>query len=139
MRKLFICIMIFAAAKMYGQDIDWQQTSEWKLYDTHGIKSFDATPEKIQNFKSALLDSQMIKNFLSNVTKMIFADAPVWMGYHIASCITKDGKLKLFYISTYGGFFYDSEKKIYYQIREEARNGWLDYLSHAEAALQTAQ
>jgi hypothetical protein len=139
MRKSFICIMFIVATRTHAQDIDWQQTSIWKLYDTRSIRSLGTPIEKILQSKSAFLDSVDIKNFLSAVTKMPSADAPVWMGYYVVSCVTKEGELKLFYISVYGGFFYDRDKKIYYQVAEDARKEWLDYFSQAEVALQISK
>jgi len=122
---------------MHAQDIDWRQTSNWRLYDSRSIRNFDVPTEKILQSKSNVLDSGSIYDFLSAATKMDSGDSPVWMGYYVASCKTRAGETKLFYISVYGGFFYDRDKKVYYLIAEDSRKGWLDYLLHVEASLQT--
>jgi hypothetical protein len=139
MKLFYTIILLMSLSKLFSQEINWAKTSNWKLYDSHGLKGYDLTPEKLTGINNDSLNIDSVRDFLSVVSVLPSDNPPVWMGHYIASCKTQNGAIKIIYISTYGGFFYDAAEKKYYQLLPDKTKDWLEYFSEKEASIQSSR
>jgi hypothetical protein len=129
MKKLFLILFLFSASYAFSQTINWQQTHGWRLYHLHDKKGMRVLPDSLSLANSRALDDDSIQFFLSGVSKIQRGDEPVWMGAIILSCLDSTGSFRKIDVSVYGGFFYDEQLRKYFQVREEIRTAWLEYLT----------
>src|ERR1700726_1670668 len=137
MKISYLFLILLSTGSCYSQDIEWQNTDSWKLYDIHDKKAFRYSPDTLQSFKSIVLDKNKMQAFLNNVTVIPKEDEPVWMGFYIATCKLKDGSKEVIYISMYGDFFYDIKTKTYYQLPSNLKDDWFNYLTDEGTILQS--
>jgi hypothetical protein len=131
--------MIFLGNRIFSQEINWKETKNWRLYDIQDKRAFNYPIDSLSNFKSTPLNSDNMLPFLSNVSLIPIERTPLWMGFYVTTCQTKEDKIKKIEISIYGGFFYDEEEKKYYQLPLDIRKNWLNYLSDCNAKLQSSR
>jgi hypothetical protein len=138
MKKISVSILLTSFLFIRNancQNVNWAETSNWKLYKIHEKRAFSYSIDTLINFKFALLNNDSMRIFLSNVSIIPYEKTPLWMGFYVASCQLNDGTIKKIEIGTYGGFFYDEKEKKYYQLPLEIRKEWLDYLADSGADL----
>jgi hypothetical protein len=132
MRKLFFILFVFSASQLPAQTINWQQTRGWRIYDLHDKKGMRTPIDSLKNFRSIALDDDSVKYFLTDVREIHHGDEPVWMGAIIVSCIDSSAVLRKVDVSVYGGFFYDEQLKKYFQLRDNVKQEWVEYLESKE-------
>jgi len=112
MKLFYLIIMIFLGNRIFSQEINWKETKNWRLYDIQDKRAFNYPIDSLSNFKSTPLNSDNMLPFLSNVSLIPIERTPLWMGFYVTTCQTKEDKIKKIEISIYGGFFYDEEENI---------------------------
>ncbi|HMH33653.1 MAG TPA: hypothetical protein VK543_11515 [Puia sp.] len=137
MKLIVLVLALFMESKSFCQTNIWQETSNWRIYNIKSKESFNYSLDTLSHFKNIRLNDDSMKVFLSNVSPIPIERIPVWMGFYIASCQTKNGTNLKLEISTYGGFFYNEKDKKYYELSPEMRIGWLNYFAESEVALQS--
>jgi len=125
---LVIVLLIFIN-NCFSQDIKWQETKKWKLYNIQEFAVFNYPLDTLKNFTSITLDKDLIQTFLTTSVKLPKDEYSVWMGLYFATCEFPEGKVRKIEISVFGGFFYDEITKSYYQLPLKIRNDWIDYIS----------
>jgi hypothetical protein len=135
----WIIVLLFPTINSFSQNIDWNKTSDWKLYDIHTSKAFDYSLDTLNKFKNVSLDEDTLKMFLNNLSIIQSDQTPVWMGFYVASCKMMDGSYAKIDISVYGGFFYVEKIKTYFRLLPEYSNAWMDYLTQKGVILQSSQ
>lgn len=121
----FFMILFLPFAK--AQDINWQTAQHWRLYKIPVRTGFSVSTDSLSSFKSIELDTDKMKTFLAEAHP-ISTESYAWMGLYVASYELKDQKRRKILFSTYGGFFYDETTDKYFQVTQEVRNQWLQYL-----------
>ena len=129
MKLLFVFVILFFSSKNYAQQINWQQTKNWRLYDAHSLRGFNNPDEKILAAKNIELNLDSIKEYLTSVTLYTPENNPVWMGNYIVSFQTNDQQTNIIYVSIYGGFMYDSKDHIYFKLEDDDGENLNNYLS----------
>jgi hypothetical protein len=124
---LIVVFMLFGDYS-FSQEIAWQNTLHWKLYDIHGKKGFDYSPDTLQYFKNIPLADTEMHKFLTKAAIWPPEKYGLWMGLFVASYETLDNRPRKIIISSYGGFFYDSLTMRYYELPEEIRSDWQRFI-----------
>jgi len=130
MKKLFFILLLFSASYSFSQSMNWQQMRGWKIYDLHDKKGMRTPVDSLKYFRSITLDDDSIKYFLLGATEIHHGDEPVWMGAIILSGVDSSGIFSKVDVSVYGGFFYDEKTRKYYQVRDEVKEEWMEYLTN---------
>ena len=125
---LWILTLLFSSV-CYGQDINWIKTTHWKLYNIHDKAAFNYSVDTLQYFKNTPLDDSTMHHFLKPVSLWPVEKYSLWMGLFVASFETEDKRLQKIIISFYGGFFYDPLTKRYYELPEDERKAWYQYIN----------
>jgi hypothetical protein len=127
---IFTAIIVFMSmGTAFAQELDWQKANNWKIYSINQFAVFNYPPDTLKNFRSVDLNDDTIKSFLIKVRKLSKEESPVWMGLYFLTCQILNEPVRKVEVSVYGGFFYDEFTKTYYELPEEIRGSWLDYLS----------
>ena len=111
-----------------AQEIDWQKADKWKIYNVGSRVGLTCSLDSLQNFKSIDLNIDTMRQFLAGVGAWPKNQNSLWMGLYVLSC-DLEGKKRKIIASTTGGFFYDDTSGRYYQLSEEKRSAWFDYLT----------
>jgi len=133
MKYLIVSLLIGFGSRVTGQ-IDWNSTSDWKVYKIRGRALFSYPADTLKNFKSYSLNRDSILGYIQAAKTISKDSTPLWMGEYVASC-TKDGKVLKLEISTYGGFFYCESDRRYYKVPDALKKEWMDYISGCFNAL----
>jgi hypothetical protein len=136
MKLRFVFVILFFASKNYAQQIHWQQTKNWRLYDAHSLRGFNNSDEKILAAKNIELNLDSIKEYFTSVKLYTPENNPVWMGNYIVSFQTIDQQTNIIYVSKYGGFIYHSNDHIYYQLEDGDAENLIKYLSSCAELLR---
>lgn len=108
---------------------DWQKMSDWKIYAENKFPVVFRIPtDSLIWMPSGPLSSDTMKMFLTGVEKIEGVN-PQWMGCYLASCKDQQGHIYKLVISHYGGFFYNPQDKIYYQVPAAVSREWLTFFS----------
>jgi|SRR6185437_2842916 len=130
MRLNLVILLICLSVPMIGmsQTMDWQQASNWRLYDTIGSADH-FTIDSLNNYRYINLDQASMRGFLINDSLLPSERTKnaVWMGFYRVSCRIAD-KTKILIVSRYGGFFADLATRQYYQIPISQISDWNAYL-----------
>ena len=137
MKLVVILLLCTIKGTCFSQNLGWDKTVNWKLYDVHDQKAFLYSLDTLQYFKSIGLDKDKMQMFLQNVTIIQKDNEPVWMGFYVATCKLQDGTFVKIDISMYGGFFYDEKTKTYYQLPSNLKDDWFNYLTEKGTVLQS--
>ncbi|HMH34083.1 MAG TPA: hypothetical protein VK543_13690 [Puia sp.] len=129
MKQIIFLFILANSCTAFPQSIHWSKTSHWKLYDLKDQKGFSVSLDSLTHFKSIGLDDDSVRGFLEHATAWPKEKTAVWMGYFTVTCENGAGIPKKIELSMYGGFFYDETAKQYYQLPEEIRQDWLDFLN----------
>ena len=134
--KLYLTIsFLLATSCIFCQEMNWQQTQNWKLYNMEGRKTLNVPKDSIRNLKFLNLDTDSIRFYLQSVTAWPKEKDAVWMGNFVVSCETRDHELIIVLVSMYGGFMYDLGNKKYYELNNSLKKGWVDYLNRCSERL----
>ena len=112
-----------------AQEIEWKSTTHWKLYNIFDDAAFRYPVDSLSFFKSIPLDDSTMKRFLKPASIWPKDKTSLWMGLFTASFETADNKTRKLIISSYGGFFYDSAEKRYYELPMEIRKEWYQFIN----------
>jgi hypothetical protein len=132
-------VLMLLANRSFCQSIPWKDATQWKLYRIYSKDAFEFPIDTLSNFPSYSLNTDSIRSLLYDISVVPKEMTPVWMGYYVASCRLPDGTLRKIEISFYAGFFYDDRTQVYYQIRDDLRKEWLNYLADCGASLPAAK
>ena len=138
--KSFLCLnilLLLQISTIFCQNINWQKTSHWKLYNIRDDNAFGYSLDTLRLFKSTDMDSSKMQAFLRNAKVLITPKYAMWMGLYVTTCQLEDGTIRKIDISKYGGFFYDEKKKTYYELPLELRDEWLKYMHDCLKILST--
>lgn len=128
MKKLSFILFVLFASNSFSQTINWQPMHDWKVYDLRDKKGMRKPVDSLKYFRGNALDDDSVKYFFNSVAEIIHGDEPVWMGAIILSCIDTSGIFRKIDVSVYGGFFYDEKTRKYFQVRDDVKAEWLEYL-----------
>jgi hypothetical protein len=127
---LFIMLMTLAAGSAaFGQDTLRLTGASWKVYNIQGKAGMKMPIDSLQNYRSVILDEDTMKYFLVDAQRWQKGKYGVWMGAFTASLGDDNNSRRKILISTYGGFLFDDRTKNYYEIAEEKRKEWYDFLN----------
>jgi hypothetical protein len=116
-----------------GQSVDWQKAGDWSLYAVHGKDIWKLSIDSVDRFPHVVINEDSIRYLMANAAMMGDKNVPVWMGGFVVTCRLDNQKRKLL-ASSYGGRFYDEMSKQWYQVAEDRRQEWLDYLANLAVA-----
>lgn len=86
-------------------------------------------PDTLSSFKKVALSDSTVYEYLSRAKLLPKSTNPAWMGFYIATYETTDHRLRKVIFSNYGGFYFDSFTKRYYELPQSLRNDWNTFLS----------
>lgn len=118
-----------AGRVLYPTPIDWQKTTNWKLYNIRSRDAFKYSLDSLSAFKSVPLAQDSMMLFLNKVAQIQEGNNPVWMGAYVATCQLADGSYIKMELSQYGSFFYVEKEQRYYQLSDNVRDSWPPYLT----------
>jgi hypothetical protein len=136
MKFIVWILLLFITQIGNSQSIDWQKTSQWKLYDMKGQDGLRYSVDTLSNFKSLNLDIDTLHHFLFGVQLWPTEEYSMWMGGFVVSCEDQNGIIRKLDVSAYAGFFFDNASKRYYQIKEEDHREWLDFFHYQSTQFQ---
>jgi len=132
MRLLFyLLITINFAAISSGkcQDLKWDEAKNWQLYNLHSNKAFKLPIDSLNQYSSLTLNTDTIKLFGREIQQWAKSESAVWMGLFLVTYETADGVKRKVVISNYGGFLYDPLTRQYYELAEDMRDQWYEWLN----------
>jgi hypothetical protein len=134
MKNIFsavLFLMFITCSSCIGQSINWQQTTNWKIYRTQDNRSFSFTLDTLKKIPSLMLNETEIHALIQGASNLIQKESPLWMGNYVLSFDFPSGVIHKIEVSTYGGFYFEYLTKQYYSIPATNRREWLAYLSNA--------
>jgi hypothetical protein len=133
---LILLLAISFVSICRAQQPDWQQSSQWTLYNVRGAKFYKIAADSLDRYANRPLNDDSMHIFLSHSFALPSDKAPAWMGAFVTSC-TLDHKKRKIDISSYGGFFFDETEKKFYSVPENIQRDWLNYLAGSAGALSS--
>ena len=134
MKNVMITTLLFLVSsvdlRVSAQSMDWQKTTDWRVYNIHRSGSLQYPVDSLKQFNSFPLSQDSMHFFLQKMTAWPKEKTTVWMGAFIASC-KLENELRKIDISNYGGFIFDESAKQYFELPERYRSDWLEFLNHA--------
>lgn len=112
-----------------GQNINWQKTSNWKIYKIQDNRSFIYTLDTLQNFTSIRVNDKEMQLLVQGIADLNQKESPLWMGNYVLSFDYPNGVSHKIEVSTYGGFLYEDAAKKYYFVPENNRRQLQDFMS----------
>jgi hypothetical protein len=128
---LFFVILLFNNSQ---DQIRWENAKNWRLYKMPSYIGLRISLDSLPAFKSIPLDVERMKIFLKDLQEIKNTN-PVWTGLYVATCDLDNKKRKLLF-SRYGGFFFDENSKSYYQIDENLRQEWINFLNASSKSIE---
>jgi hypothetical protein len=128
-RTIITLLLIFSFIAGTTQSINWKQTQHWKLYSLNRTPALKYPADTLSNFKYVALGDSSVIEFLSHSKLLPKTMYAAWMGFYIGSYETNDRRLSKVIFSNYGGFFYESFTKRYYEIPENLREKWQAFIT----------
>lgn len=134
--RLFLLLgsIILSIENSHAQSAAWQQSSHWTLYNLGGVKFYKVKTDSLSFYNSRPLDDDSMHDFLAHASGLASEQAPLWMGAFVTSCLI-DGKIHKVDISSYGTFFFDETTKKYFQVTQDVRTDWLNYLANSAGSV----
>ena len=131
MKTLVLLTLLF----FYGlpHQISWKNAKDWRIYKMPSYIGLRVSLDSLPAYKYKSLDIDRMSIFLKNLQEIKNIN-PVWTGLYVASCELDNKKRKLLF-SRYGGFFFDESSKSYYQIPENLRQEWIDFLNESSKSI----
>lgn len=132
MAKLMIVFFSFLInCYTQSQTIDWDKTENWRIYSIQSRKAINIPEDSLKNAHNMLLDKTEILHFLQSSPVLTIKDPPVWNGVYLFSYETGNGKRNKLYISANGSFFMDKNSGKYYEVVEDVRDSWREYINES--------
>jgi hypothetical protein len=125
---IFLCFTLSYISGI-SQTVNWKGTNHWKLYALNKSDALLYPVDTLSQFGHITLDDNSMIGFLSNAKLLPKSIYAAWMGFYIGSYETIDHQLRKIIFSNYGGFFYDSFSKRYYEIPQELHNKWDEFIT----------
>jgi len=98
------------------------------------VKFYKVKTDSLSFYNSQPLNDDSMRDFLATASGLASEQAPLWMGAFVTSCLI-DGKMHKVDISSYGTFFFDETAKKYYQVTQDVRTDWLNYLANSAGSV----
>jgi hypothetical protein len=127
MKYILTAITVFIFSHGQSQ-INWQKTTNWRIYRITGKVLFSVSIDSLNVFKSYPLQLDSIVDFLDSVNPLPVDVKPVWMGGQVATYIY-NGKMRKILISDYAGYFYDQTSGTYFQLSAKKKDDWIGYIN----------
>jgi len=127
MKNFLLGFAIFAFYHVKSQ-VNWQQSTQWRLYKIQESVQFSISADSLSLFKNYQMRSDSMLYFLRSVDPMPADARPVWMGGFAATCLY-EGKIRKILISAYGGFFYDQASNKFFQLPGQEKDEWMQYIN----------
>jgi len=127
MKYILWVFLLFSFVSCIGQDIDWQKTSDWKMYKVNDDGGLGFSVDSLRRLPFVQIKGDSILNFIKQAEIWPKEKTSIWMGAYYVTC-QLDGSIRKIDISVYGGFFYEELTHRYYQIPDYLRNGWMSWL-----------
>jgi hypothetical protein len=132
---IFVIITLTTFHVSKGQVI-WKETKDWKIYNVTSRLMIKIGLDSLSNLRSYPLNLDSVQAFLSSVNKIPKDSTPLaWMGGVLATC-TYQGKMRKVQISSYGGWFFDQETKLYFEVPRDQAADWYSYISDCLVSIQ---
>lgn len=131
MKTLALLTILFLYNLTY--QIRWEDAKDWKIYKMPSYIGLRVSLDSLPAFKYNSLDIDQMRIFLKNLQEIKNIN-PVWTGLYVASCELNNTKRKILF-SRYGGFFFDERSKSYYQIPENLRQNWINFLNESSKSI----
>lgn len=131
--KSFVLFAILLFSNSQDQ-IRWENAKNWRLYKMPSYTGLRISLDSLPSYKNISLDVERMRMFLNHVQRIKNIN-PVWTGLYVASCDLDNKKRKLLF-SRYGGFFFDENSKSYYQIDENLRQEWINFLNESSKSIE---
>ena len=122
-------LLIFVSLIGFGQSNPWSKATNWQIHDVKKRQAFLIPLDSLKEVASIRLDDAKVNSFLSRAKELPKESNYFWIGLFVATCETASGKPQKVIFSNYGGFLYDERTKSYFEIPEEYRKEWLEYLN----------
>lgn len=122
-----LCIAILIGSAVNSQSTKWQEAIKWKLYNIPPQEGLEIPLAQLGRFESINLNDDSMHVFMNQV--VLKKDAPAWEGVYIASCELSGNPHKIV-ISVFGGFLYDEQLKLYYEVPPAIKSKWMEFLSN---------
>jgi len=117
----------------------WDSLVHWKLYqETNFQRVFRVSTDSLSRMESRTFNDDSIHFYLRNAEKIEGVN-PVWMGCYLVSCEDNKGALFKVVIGHYGGIVYWQQDGSYYQIPEDLRSKWMEYVTRTYMAFRNQQ
>jgi len=130
MRTFLSILLVVSSLHSFSQNQIFGKAKNWRLYKVEGNKAFNCPVDSLKAMESILLDIDSVNIFLKSAISWPKEKYSLWMGSWLASFEDENGNLHKIDISMYGGFFYDELLKIYYQVSEEHKKEWLQFINY---------
>ena len=127
MKPIFTIFSLLIYSLIKGQPLSIEKSIHWKIYDISGSNLFSYTVDTVKKFPNSPINEDSIHFYLSKLSIWPSDAPPLWMGVHIATYELNGSERKVD-ISLYGGFFYDEETKLHYQISEDKIDMWTAFI-----------
>jgi hypothetical protein len=127
-RTLLSTILFFLLLEVTAQNIEWNRSKNWTIYDIHDGNAFHYSLDTLSNFKHFSLNDSVMQSFLSHSILWPKDSSSQWMGLYVTTCNLPDGVKHIIDISVYGGFLYEINSKRYYQVPSSEKDAWLKYI-----------
>src|ERR1700681_881846 len=128
MKTLISILVLISIQNSLTQEIHWDKTKNWKLYDIHDDNAFQYSLDTLKHFKCLKLDDSTMHNYLKQAVTWPKEKKSLWMGLYVTTCEIENGKTRKIDISVYGGFFFDEKEKTYYALPTAIKDDWLQYI-----------
>jgi hypothetical protein len=112
-----------------AQQVNWKQTRHWKIYALNKAAALSYPADTLNQFKHIELDDSTMSTFLSEASLLPKKKYAAWMGFYMTTYETPGHDLRKVILSNYGGFFFDSFSKRYYELPESLRDKWYAFIS----------
>ena len=128
--KQLIFLISFTLTTFFcrSQTIDWSTTRNWKIYALNTKAAYSYPVDTLSNFKNVRMNDSAVISFLTKSVIWPKGKGATWMGLYISSYEAADKKLRKIVISSYGGFLFEQDSRRYYELPENLRQSWNDFL-----------
>jgi hypothetical protein len=134
-RCLSIFIALFCHVSVSGQDSLQFEGNLWKLYKIPAKAGMSISMDRLKTYKNVNLNADTVLSFLNDASLWPKDKYAMWMGAFIVSMGYDNDHTRKIIVSSYGGFLYDDLTKRYYEVAEEKRKEWYDFLNASAAKL----
>lgn len=125
----FLILLIVISFQATQNPIKWEVANNWRIYKMPSHIGLRISLDSMPIYKSMPIESDRLRTYMKNIQEIKNVN-PVWTGLYVGSCELNNIKHKILF-SRYGGFFFDDNSKRYYQISEELREDWINFLNES--------